>query len=300
MKSVIVECGNAAHALLSDCPISCFADEIDENVDKQIALMKELGITWVEFRSGDKKSVADYTLSEASALKQKLDQNKIRVSAIGSPIGKIGITDDFAPHFEKFTHIVKLAEILETRFIRMFSFYMPAGRNPAAYRDAVINRLRQMTKYAAGKNMVLLHENEKGIYGDTASRCLDLMQELGGENFRVTFDFANFVQCGQNPLEAFDLLAPHISYIHIKDALMDSGEVVLPGQGDGHLAEIFQKLAQQNYSGFLSLEPHLADFAGLKNLEQEVKARGRSDQTAAFCQAYNALLELLHRNRQRP
>lgn len=285
---------SANRSVLKDCPISCFADEIDVSVDKQIALLKELGIKWVEFRSGDGKGIAEYTVEEARALKQKLDENGIGVSAIGSPIGKIGIKEDFAPHFETFRHVAKLAEILGTSCIRMFSFYMPEGEDPAAYREEVLNRLRELAGYAAEKNLVLLHENEKGIYGDNADRCLDLMKELAGEHFKCTFDFANFVQCGQDTQEAYEKLKPYIAYVHVKDAQAGDGDVVPAGQGDGRLPEIFGLLEQKGYNGFLSLEPHLADFAGLQNLEQDVKKRGRSDQEAAFCQAYAALQELLN------
>lgn len=282
-----------SEGILKNCRISCFADEIDASVEKQIALLKELGIKWVEFRSGDGKSIADYTAEEAAALKKKLDENGIGVSAIGSPIGKIGIEDDFAPHFEKFKQVAALAEILGTRYIRMFSFYMPKDREPSEFREEVLRRLRCLAEYAAEKNLVLLHENEKGIYGDNAERCLDLMQELYGDHFKCTFDFANFVQCNQETLPAYEMLKPYISYIHVKDALFENGMVVPGGEGDGHLKEIFEKLDQSGFEGFLSLEPHLADFAGLHNLEQDAAKRGRSDQEAAFCQAYEALQKLL-------
>lgn len=280
--------------ILKSCRISCFADEIDESVDKQIALMRELGIKWVEFRSGDGKSVADYTEEEAAALKKKLDENGIGVSAIGSPVGKIGIEEDFAPHFEKFQHIAKLAEILGTRYIRMFSFFIPKDRDASDFRDEVLKRLHCLKDYAAEKGLVLLHENEKGIYGDNAQRCLDLMQELYDDNFKCTFDFANFVQCKQETPAAYEMLKPYITYVHVKDARFENGEVVPGGEGDGHLAEIFEKLDQAGYEGFLSLEPHLTDFAGLKNLEHNAAKRGRSDQEAAFCQAHEALMKLLN------
>ena len=91
--------------ILKKCPISCFADEIDSSVEKQMALMEELGIGWVEFRSGDGKGVADYTEAEAEALMRRLEGKKIGVSAVGSPIGKISITDDFEPHLESLAHI---------------------------------------------------------------------------------------------------------------------------------------------------------------------------------------------------
>lgn len=162
--------------ILTKCPVSCFADEIDVSVDKQIALLQELGIGWIEFRSGDGKGVADYTEKEAEMLMSRLSANGIRISAVGSPIGKIDITQDFEPHFETYRHIVELAGILDTSFIRMFSFFMPEGEEPDKFRDEVMRRMDRMVEYAAGRNVVLLHENEKGIYGDSAARCLDLMK----------------------------------------------------------------------------------------------------------------------------
>ena len=279
--------------ILTKCPVSCFADEIDVSVDKQIALLQELGIGWIEFRSGDGKGVADYTEKEAEMLMSRLSANGIRISAVGSPIGKIDITQDFEPHFETYRHIVELAGILDTSFIRMFSFFMPEGEEPDKFRDEVMRRMDRMVEYAAGRNVVLLHENEKGIYGDSAARCLDLMKLFYGDHFRCTFDFANFVQCGQDTMEAYEMLRPYISYIHVKDALRENGEVVPAGTGDGNVAEILNRLDEEGYAGFLSLEPHLADFAGLKSLEKEVKERGRTDGEEAFCTAYRALEKLL-------
>lgn len=279
--------------ILTKCPVSCFADEIDVSVDKQIALLQELGIGWIEFRSGDGKGVADYTEKEAEMLMSRLSANGISISAVGSPIGKIDITQDFEPHFETYRHIVELAGILDTSFIRMFSFFMPEGEEPDKFRDEVMRRMDLMVEYAAGRNVVLLHENEKGIYGDSAARCLDLMKLFYGDHFRCTFDFANFVQCGQDTMEAYEMLRPYISYIHVKDAMRESGDVVPAGTGDGNVAEILNRLDKEGYAGFLSLEPHLADFAGLKSLEKEVKERGRTDGEEAFCTAYRALEKLL-------
>lgn len=279
--------------LLESSRISGFADEIAVDMDTQIALLKELGIEWVEFRSGDGKGVADYSLEEAKDLRRKLDENGIRVSALGSPIGKIGIEEDFAPHLKLLEHLTELAGVLGTSYIRMFSFFIPVGKDPADYRDEVFGRTKAMVEMAKEKGVVLLHENEKGIYGDVAQRCLDLMQNFYGEHYRCTFDFANFVQCGQDVLAAYEMLKPYITYVHVKDAVMETGEVTPAGEGDGHVAEILRRLDGEGYKGFLSLEPHLVDFAGLKNLEKDAKERKRSDGEQAFSQAYHALRKIL-------
>ena len=279
--------------ILKDCPVSCFADEIDPSVEKQMALLEELGIGWVEFRSGDGTGVADYTEEQAEKLMERLERKNIRISAVGSPIGKINITDEFESHLVKLSHVAKLAKIWNTPFIRCFSFFIPEGEKPEKFRDEVFRRMDRMVELAAKENLILLHENEKEIYGDIASRCLDLMENFGGANLKATFDFANFVQCGQDTLEAWDMLKDHVAYVHVKDALFDGGRVVPAGQGDGNLKEIFSRLDKKGYQGSLSLEPHLADFTGLSGLEKNAEKRGRTDTEAAFVTAYEALKALL-------
>lgn len=162
-----------------------------------------------------------------------------------------------------------MADIFETPYIRMFSFYIPENYAAADCRSEVLFRMEAMVAEAAHNNITLLHENEKGIYGDNASRCLDLMQQFAGKHFSCTFDFANFIQCGQDPSEAYEMLSPYISYVHVKDALFATGEVVPAGTGDGHLPKIFQKLDASGYHGFLSLEPHLANFSGLGSVRTQ-------------------------------
>lgn len=279
--------------MLTKCQISGFADEIAPGLDQQIQTLKQLGISWLEFRSADGINVADYTLEQAAAVKEKLDQNGIRVSAIGSPIGKIGIEEAFEPHLQSLEHVMDVAEAMDCKYIRMFSFFIPVGKNPGKYRDAVMERMEKMIEAAKRRGFVLLHENEKEIYGDTAPRCLELLKRFGGDNFKCTFDFANFVQCGQDTLEAYELLKSYIFYIHVKDAKAADGEVVLPGEGDGHLAQILKRLDDDGYNGFLSIEPHLVDFGGFAALEKGGKQMKDGDGAKAFADAYGALERLL-------
>jgi sugar phosphate isomerase/epimerase len=282
--------------MLENTRITGFADEIHTDIEVQVRLLKELNLEYIEFRSGNGKNIADYTIEEAKAVKNYLKENGIKVSALGSPIGKIKITEEFEPHFETFKRVVELANIFETPYIRMFSFYIPNGEEPSIYREEVFKRLRCFLDYAKLHKVILLHENEKGIYGDTAVRCQELFREFYGGHFKCTFDFANFVQCRQDTLEAFKLLKPYVEYIHIKDALLETGEVVPAGEGDGKVSEILRLLNLEGYQGYLSLEPHLAEFAGLKSLEQNVKKRELTDGEAAYTIAFHALEKVLKQN----
>lgn len=282
--------------MLDKCQISGFADEINKDFEVQLAVLRELGQKYIELRSADGINVSGLTFGKADELFNEMSIDNVKVSSLGSPIGKIAITDDFEPHFEDFRHVVELAKRFSTRYIRMFSFYIPKGGEPEKYRDEVLARMKRMVDYAAEQDVVLLHENEKGIYGDNAERCLDLMKSFYGEHFQCVFDFANFVQCHQDTMEAYELLKPYIAYIHMKDARMSDGEVVLPGDGDGSVREILAQLDESGYEGFLSLEPHLVAFDGLDKLEKEAKERKLADGIEAYKSAYHRLEELLGRN----
>ncbi len=288
--------------------ISGFADEIAEDVDTQFQVLKKLDIRYFEPRGIDGKNIAELSDEEVSALKEKMGRCGIKASSIGSPIGKIRLDEDFEAHFRKFQRVVDIAKMLDAGYIRMFSFY-PAARADSAGESAgseavhewtageraeVLERLRRMTAYAREQDVVLLHENEKGIYGDTAERCADLMQELACEHFQAVFDPANFVQCGQDTKEAYEALKGFIAYMHIKDARFEDGNVVPAGAGDGNVEHILKSLLDNGYQGYLSLEPHLGSFTGLAALELDDKMENLPQGgEGTFTLAYRALEEVL-------
>jgi sugar phosphate isomerase/epimerase len=235
-----------------------FADEISADLEEQMDVLASEGISHIEFRGVWGKNVLKLTDEEAAKVKERLVARGFKISSIGSPIGKIKITDDFAPHVVDFERAIALAKFFETSFIRVFSFFIPKEEDAAVYRDEVISRMKQLTVRAEQEGITLLHENESHIYGDIGSRCLDILQSVNSLNLRCAFDPANFVQCGVKPMtEAYPLLSPYVTYVHIKDAVTETRKVVPAGVGNGELRELISALKDREYAGFLSLEPHL-------------------------------------------
>ena len=93
--------------------ISGFADEIAPQLSNQINVIRKLGISHIEMRGVDGLSLVLHPFDDVWKIKSVLDQNRIRLSAVGSPIGKIQITDPFEPHFELFKRTIAIAKILK-------------------------------------------------------------------------------------------------------------------------------------------------------------------------------------------
>jgi sugar phosphate isomerase/epimerase len=239
--------------------LSGFADEISPDLQEQCRVLGELGVSYIEFRSAWNTNVLDLDDAQLDEVRKTLDGHGLRVSSVGSPIGKVGVHDDFDEHLRRFDRALHVAKVLEAPYIRIFSFFLPEDDNPAVHRDEVLRRMTALAERAEGHDVVLLHENEKSIYGDTPQRCLDIVQTVGSPKLRLAWDPANFVQCGVLPHSAgYPSLRPHLEYIQIKDAVLATGAVVAAGQGDGEVRETLRALRQDGFDGFFSLEPHLA------------------------------------------
>lgn len=270
---------------------SGFADEISPDFDEQLKLLNELEIKYLELRGAYGKNVSEFSDEMLDRLSEKLEKSGIGVSAIGSPVGKYEITEDYSIQLERFCRIIDIAKKMKTRYIRIFSYFMKPC-DFEKYKDEVIRRLFGFVKIAENEDIVLLHENEKDIFGENAENCKYIFDNIKSPNLKGIFDPANFVQCGVDTLKAFELLKEHIVYMHIKDAL-PNGEVVPAGMGIGHLPEIFGRLNADGYEGFVSLEPHLGFFNGLDGLEQgEIKQKSASD-ADKFKLAYRKTEEII-------
>jgi sugar phosphate isomerase/epimerase len=240
--------------------LSGFADEIDDDLETQCSVLDDLGIRYLELRSAWGVNVLDLSDDEIERAARTLADHDIRVSSIGSPLGKINVADDFDEHLLRTERAVQVAQRLEAPYIRVFSFFLTAEQRPADHRDEVLRRMAAMAGRAAAGGVVLLHENEKEIYGDVPERVHDVVTSVGSPALRLAWDAANFVQCGVVPFpEAFELLRPFTDYIQIKDAVLDTGQVVVAGEGDGRVPETVRALAADGFDGFFSMEPHLAE-----------------------------------------
>ena len=246
--------------------ISAFADEYSSDLNTQLEMLGENGIGYIEPRFLLGKNVADLTANEAHEVARKLSDCKIGVSAIGSPLGKIKLSDDFDAHLEKTRRVLEIANILGTDKVRMFSFYLHEGKSRIECRNEVIDKLGKMLDLAEASGIKLCHENEAEIYGESPEECLDLLTTFGGK-LRAVFDMGNFVLGGYKPFpDAYDKIKSYVEYFHIKDALY-AGAIVPPGRGEASIGEVLRAHSESSeHPVYATLEPHLQTFDGLNSL----------------------------------
>ena len=264
--------------------LCAFADEASVDLQGQIDALKRNGISLLEIRGVDGQNIKEISYDKVKEIRARLDDQGIGVWSIGSPVGKDKTDNNFAKQIDDYKRLCEYAEMLGANRIRMFSFFT---KDKSASLDC-LGKLCDVTP----NGIIMCHENEKGIFGDDFESCLEIHKSF--PKIKSVFDPANFVQCEVDTLKAWDALSPYVEYMHIKDALKDK-RVVPAGYGVGNVEKIVDMYVKQG-GKVLTLEPHLMEFYGLKELENGESVSQvpvYSDTNTAFDAGVTALKAIL-------
>ena len=270
--------------------LCAFSDEAASSLEGQINALKRNGIFLIELRGIDGVSVANFTDENAKRIKKELDDNGIKVWSLGSPYGKVPLSDGFSEDalFSQLRHLCVLCGIFECDKIRVFSFY-----NAADKKEKVFELLKKSVDIASGYGVKLYHENEKDIYGEKFEQVLEIYGNVPG--IKLVYDPANFLQAGQSAGVTLDKLFGITSYFHIKDVISETQQLVPAGHGDGHISDIIKMI---DFDTTITVEPHLAVFEGYDQIDgREMKNKytyNKNDE--AFDAAVAAVKLLLVQN----
>lgn len=134
--------------------LSAFADEISPDPLEQLDVLSRCGVNHIELRSILKTNVLDLTDLQVQELKALLDQRGFKLSAIGSPIGKIRIDQPFEPHLQRFERAIHLCKVFNTPNIRIFSYYKPDGTTWEQWCAEIHSRLTEQIKRGESRRAV--------------------------------------------------------------------------------------------------------------------------------------------------
>src|SRR5690349_24900653 len=128
--------------------LSAFGDEISPDIQVQIDNLVENGLKFCALRGANGKNVMELEDFQLKLIKTQFHNRGVKFSCIGSPVGKIKITDPFEPELERLKRAASLAKAFETKVVRIFTFFIPAGEKPETYRDEVLRRMKALADLA--------------------------------------------------------------------------------------------------------------------------------------------------------
>jgi sugar phosphate isomerase/epimerase len=238
--------------------ITGFADEVSPELQVQVDTLSRLNIVGVDLRSVYGTNVLDLSADQLHEIHDAFASKGIFIQSIGSPVNKIPYdVMKQGGEFDKLKKAIKAAEHVNVKRIRVFTPEAPQDQHDALA-SKIISWMSEQRVLAEDHGMLLIHENDAKYWGAYPTNAKRLFENLGSNNFKAVFDFANTVLLGFDPLDDwFPWVLPYLDTLHIKDASRSEQKVVPAGEGDGRIVETLKYLIGQNWTGPLTLEPHL-------------------------------------------
>ena len=255
---------------MSDVVLTGFCDEVcaDKNLERQFAVATALGLEWISLRFFDLgqgvKNILAATDADLEQIRELLTGYGLRVSSIGSPLGKIklrdmddGTTNQYRPFAEylagEVERICEIATALKAPLVRGFSFYHPRGTNPADYLTEAAARLRELAGRCAQNKLVFGLEVEANLIGQTGDLVRELVVLAEAPNLVSIFDGANLSVQG---LSASDVWRQYLAmrgtlgWVHVKDYLAPQGAGTY-NQGASTSGSLSQHVDEESLAAFV-------------------------------------------------
>ena len=217
--------------------LSGFADEAanEKLAVQQYSAFAALGLKYYSIRFVDAgqgiKNVMELGDDEIQHLVKMQADYGLKVSSIGSPIGKVklqDVDDGTSNRFVPFDTYLKedvatacdRAEAFGARLIRGFSFYHPKGTQPEQHLDQVCDQLGQIAEACDQRGLTFGLEVEANLVGQTGDLLAAIADKVNHPAMLTIFDAANIVTQGFTADETYAqylAMKPSLGWVHIKD-----------------------------------------------------------------------------------
>jgi len=257
--------------------LSVITDEISQDLGHALEIAtKEFGLAYVELRTVWNKNVINLDEKETAEVRRLIEKNGVQVTDIASPLFKtdwpgaptskyspkspqFGADYSYAQQGEVLERSIAAAKALGTDRIRCFDFWRL--EDPAPFRKAMDDKLRETAAQVAPKKITLLLENEFGCNTATGAEAARTLQAVTSPNFKLNWDPGNAAFRGETAFpDGFEKLPKErIGHIHCKDVVRQADgtfEWAAMGRGIIDFVGQFRALANAGYSGTMSLETH--------------------------------------------
>ncbi len=122
--------------------------------------------------------------------------------------------------------------------------------------DFILERVWELTHYAASRDVVVGLEAHIGAALDTAEKAVQIVQEINSPHLRLNFDISHFDIIGMSIEEAVRLMAPYAAHTHVKDqrGRVPKYEFMIPGEGDFDFVAYLKAMDKAGYTGSITAE----------------------------------------------
>jgi L-ribulose-5-phosphate 3-epimerase len=257
--------------------LSVITDEISQDLGHAVEVAsKEFGLAYVELRTMWNKNVINLDEKETAEVRRLLDKFGVQVTDIASPLFKtdwpgaptskyspkspqFGADYSYAQQGEVLERSIAAAKALGTDRIRCFDFWRL--EDPAPFRKAMDEKLRETAAQVTDKKITLLLENEFGCNTATGAEAARTLQAVTSPNFKLNWDPGNAAFRGEIAFpDGFEKLPKErIGHMHCKDVERKADgtfEWAAMGRGIIDFVGQFRALMNAGYSGTVSLETH--------------------------------------------
>jgi L-ribulose-5-phosphate 3-epimerase len=162
------------------------------------------------------------------------------------------------------------AKMLGVPNIQTHCGFIPENPSDPLYEEAVL-AIRELAEHCAGNGQSFLMETGQ----ETPTTVLRAIKDVDKPNLGVGLDTANLILYGKaNPVDAVDILGPHIRSVHAKDGKWPTdpgklGQEVLIGNGLVDFKQVFTKLYSLGYKGAISIERETSGPKQIEDVKQE-------------------------------
>jgi L-ribulose-5-phosphate 3-epimerase len=148
--------------------------------------------------------------------------------------------------------------------------FIPENPSDPLY-PAAVDAIRAVAQHCQGNGQYFLMETGQ----ETPTTMSRAIRDAAMPNLGVGLDTANLILYGKaNPVDAVDILGPHVRSIHAKDGRWPTnpdelGEEVLIGKGLVDFKQVFTKLHEIGYTGAVTIERETSGPQQIEDVRQE-------------------------------